>query len=175
MSAPVTITRNDHSAAELRRAAQAKAGVPAARRMLALAHVLDGRSRSEAAAAAGMDRQTLRDWVHRYNAEGLDGLHDRVHPGPRDRLSGRTSAAMLSVAQEWSAIVGRLPADWFTAEMWPVLMQLCRHVCLSRVIAIESERLRGRCLEDDEILARFEKLTKMHLAESKAIWRAMKI
>jgi hypothetical protein len=72
MRPPVTISRKDHSAAELRRAAQATAGVPAARRMLALAHVLDGRSRREAAAVGGMDGQTLRDWVHRYNAEGLD-------------------------------------------------------------------------------------------------------
>ena len=43
--------------------------------MLALA--LEGTSRSEAAQAAGMDRQTLRDWVHRYNEEGLAGLVDR--------------------------------------------------------------------------------------------------
>ena len=39
--------------------------------MLAIAHVLDGRSRAEAAELCGMDRQTLRDWVHRYNADGL--------------------------------------------------------------------------------------------------------
>jgi transposase len=45
--------------------------------MLALALVLEGASRTDAARAAGMDRQTLRDWVHRYNAEGPAGLHDR--------------------------------------------------------------------------------------------------
>jgi transposase len=42
--------------------------------MLAIAHVLDGVPRGEAAALCGMDRQTLRDWVHRYNADGLSGL-----------------------------------------------------------------------------------------------------
>lgn len=50
--------------------------------MLALALVLEGRSRTEAATVCGMDRQTLRDWVHRYNAEGLAGLRDRPLPGP---------------------------------------------------------------------------------------------
>ena len=49
--------------------------------MLALAFVLDGRSRTEAAESCGMDRQTLRDRVHRSNAQGLAGLADRSLPG----------------------------------------------------------------------------------------------
>ena len=49
--------------------------------MLALALVLDGRPRSEAAAQNGMDRQTLRDWVHRYNEAGIEGLKSRKSPG----------------------------------------------------------------------------------------------
>jgi transposase len=85
--AAIAITRTDYSAGELRRAAARAKDSNAARRMLALAHVLDGKSRHEAATSCGMDRQTLRDWVHRYNAEGLDGLCDRVAPGPRPRLS----------------------------------------------------------------------------------------
>ncbi len=55
------------------------------RRMLALALVREGASRTDAAQAAGMDRQTLRDWVHRYNAEGFAGLRDR-HGGGAPRL-----------------------------------------------------------------------------------------
>jgi transposase len=86
MPAAVAITRTDYTAAELRRMAARTQNGNAARRMLALAHVLDGRSRGEAAALCGMDRQTLRDWVHRYNAEGLAGLFDRPHPGPKPRL-----------------------------------------------------------------------------------------
>jgi transposase len=42
---------------------------------------LDGTSREAAARQAGMDRQTLRDWVVRYNGEGVDGLRDRERPG----------------------------------------------------------------------------------------------
>jgi len=49
--------------------------------MLAIAHVLDGRPRTEAAQLCGMDRQTLRDWVHRYNADGIEGLSNRTSPG----------------------------------------------------------------------------------------------
>jgi len=66
--------------------------------MLALALVLEGASRTEAARSAGMDRQTLRDWVHRYNEEGLPGLRDRVgEVGPKRRL---TPAQEAEVA-EW--------------------------------------------------------------------------
>ena len=88
MAAPIKITRNDLDPAGLRRAARRSVNVAAARRMLALALVLEGTSRSEAAQAAGMDRQTLRDWVHRYNAEGLAGLSDRHGDfGPKRLLS----------------------------------------------------------------------------------------
>lgn len=79
MPAAIRITREDHTADQLRLAARRKDSA-AARRMLALALVLEGRSRTEAAQAAGMDRQTLRDWVYRYNADGVAGLLDRPPP-----------------------------------------------------------------------------------------------
>src|SRR4051795_938695 len=62
----VAITRKELGAGDLRREARRCRDGAASRRMLAL--VLEGASREEAARAAGMDRQTLRDWVHRYNA-----------------------------------------------------------------------------------------------------------
>ena len=49
------------------------------RRLLALAAVYEGMSRGEAAKVGGMDRQTLRDWVHRFNEAGPDGLTNRQH------------------------------------------------------------------------------------------------
>jgi transposase len=56
--------------------------------MLALALVLEGASRADAAKAAGMDRQTLRDWVHRFNEQGLAGLSDKTGSvGPKPLLS----------------------------------------------------------------------------------------
>jgi transposase len=83
----VAITRTDDDAAGLRQAASQTKDAGAARRMLALAMVLDGCSRTEAATTCGMDRQTLRDWVHRYNEQGLPGLSDRKPPGAKPRLS----------------------------------------------------------------------------------------
>ena len=91
----VEITRRELSAAELRRAAGRSKDAKAARRILALAFVLEGRSRTEAAESCGMDRQTLRDWVHRYNAEGLAGLVDRPLPG---RAPRRDAAQMSELA-----------------------------------------------------------------------------
>ena len=74
MRVAVAITRTDSDATGLRLSAKRCRDASAARRMLALALVLEGASRADAARSCGMDRQTLRDWVHRYNAEGLDGL-----------------------------------------------------------------------------------------------------
>src|SRR5689334_3208968 len=95
----VAITRKEPGAVELRREAKRCRDAKAARRMLALALVLEGSSRAEAARAAGMDRQTLRDWVHRYNAEGLDGLSDRRRPGPRPRLSPEQEAELATTVE----------------------------------------------------------------------------
>jgi transposase len=74
----ISITRGELTAAELRAAAGRAKDARAARRMLAIALVLSGVDRATAAATCGMDRQTLRDWVHRYNAEGLAGLVNRT-------------------------------------------------------------------------------------------------
>src|ERR1700726_1134468 len=72
--------RQDFGAEELRRfAVKAKDGAQA-RRLLALAAVHDGMNRSEAARIGGMDRQTLRDWVHRFNQYGPEGLIDIKPP-----------------------------------------------------------------------------------------------
>ncbi len=71
MAGAIPITRNEMAPAQLRPAAGWAKDGWVARRMLALALVLEGIDRKTAAESCGMDRQTLRDWVHRYNAEGL--------------------------------------------------------------------------------------------------------
>src|SRR3954470_7861349 len=82
----VAISRQDLSAADLRQAARTQEAT-VAHRMLAIALVLEGCSRAEAAETCAMDRQTLRDWVHRYNASGLDGLSDQPRRnGPQPHL-----------------------------------------------------------------------------------------
>jgi transposase len=95
----IAITRHEPGAGELRREAARCRDARAARRMLALALVLEGSSREEAARHAGMDRQTLRDWVHRYNAEGLAGLSDRPRSGRRPRLSPGQEAELAAAVE----------------------------------------------------------------------------
>jgi len=87
MAAAVKITRMDHTAADLRELAVKSRDTVQSRRLLALAMVLDGSSREDAARQAGMDRQTLRDWVHRYNDAGPAGLISRTAPGPVPSLT----------------------------------------------------------------------------------------
>ena len=65
--------------------------------MLALAMVMEGRPRTEAAEMNGMDRQTLRDWVHRYNAQGVEGLKSHHSSGRKPALSPLQMAELLKV------------------------------------------------------------------------------
>lgn len=87
MSAAVSITRTDHTAAELRALASKCRDGAQVRRLLALAMVMEGCRRTDAAVRNGMDRQTLRDWVHRYNDGGIEGLKSLVSPGPSPALT----------------------------------------------------------------------------------------
>ena len=75
---PRTVSlRDDFDAASCRRLARRSKDTRQARRLLSLACVYDGQSRADAARAGGMDRQTLRDWAHRFNEKGPEGLLDR--------------------------------------------------------------------------------------------------
>jgi transposase len=81
MGRPVEITRLELSASALREVAAGTRDGAVVRRLLGIALILEGHPREEAARLSGMDRQTLRDWVHRYNAEGVGGLSSRCSPG----------------------------------------------------------------------------------------------
>jgi len=83
MSTAVVITRLDHTPAELRALAAMSNDADQTRRLLAIAMIVGGASRLDASRQTGMDRQTLRDWVHRYNETGIDGLVSRRPPGAR--------------------------------------------------------------------------------------------
>ena len=106
----VAITRLEHGAADLRLRATRMSDADAVRRLLAIALLLEGSSREAAARATGMDRQTLRDWVHRYNAQGPSGLSDRKAPG---------RAPLLTPEQE-EVVAGAIPehARGKPVELW---------------------------------------------------------
>ncbi len=79
--------RDDYDSTQLRSLAKASRDPRQVRRLLALAAVYDGMSRAEAAKVGGMDRQTLRDWAHRFNDEGPEGLKNRSGAGRRRLLT----------------------------------------------------------------------------------------
>jgi transposase-like protein len=89
--------RRDRTAPVLRKLAKNEGNARVARRILGVANALDGMSREAAARSAGMDRQTLRDWVLRYNAYGLDGLADRPRDGRPPKLEADEKAELLQI------------------------------------------------------------------------------
>src|ERR1700687_5676597 len=97
MSAAIPITRLDRTASELRSFASKCGDGAQVRRVLAIALALEGRSRAEAAEQNGMDRQTLSDWVHRYNAGGIDGLKSCHGPGATPLLSDAEKAELRAL------------------------------------------------------------------------------
>ena len=111
--------RDDLTSAALRRLARREPDRAAAGRMFAIAHALEGMSRAEAARLAGMERQALRDVVVRYNAEGLDGLHNRSRPARPGRLDATELRALSEL------ILGGLDPHTDGLSSW-TLPELCR-------------------------------------------------
>ncbi len=91
--------RDDYDSIQLRRLAKASRDPRQVCRLLALAAAYDGMSRTEAAKVGGMDRQTLRDWAHRFNEEGPEGLKHRSGAG-RPRLLTQAQMSELSMIVE---------------------------------------------------------------------------
>ena len=91
--------RTDFDARQLRKFASRCKDANQSRRLLALAAIRDGMSRSDAAKVGGMDRQTLRDWVHRFNDEGPDGLANRTAPGRARYLSDAQMSALGEIVE----------------------------------------------------------------------------
>jgi transposase len=121
--AGVAISRTDHTAQELCAAAKCSEDVAAARRMLALALVLDGKSRAAAATFCGMDRQSLRDWVHRYNAQGLEGLHNRTAPGAKPRLTVEQRREVAELVRKGPDLAEHGVVRWRRIDLAQVIEQ----------------------------------------------------
>ena len=98
MGKSVPIVRTEHSPSQLRALAKKSEDGEQSCRLLAMAMVLEGASRADAARQGGMDRQTLRDWVHRYNALGPDGLVSRHGGGPKPKLTAAQMAEFKALA-----------------------------------------------------------------------------
>src|SRR2546423_15527280 len=97
--------RTGYTAGDVRRFAKRAKDAAQARRLLAIAAVLDGASREEAAKIGGMDRQTLRDWVIRFNDQGPDGLINIPSPGVPPKLGKKQRAFLARLVED-----GPIPA-----------------------------------------------------------------
>jgi transposase len=115
----IGIARMELDSTGLRMAAARSKDAAASRRMLALALVLEGHSRTEAARAAGMDRQTLRDWVHRYNEGGLGGLKNQANPGrPPRKLTAAQEAEVAQWVREGPKLEDHKVVRWRCKDLW---------------------------------------------------------
>jgi transposase len=98
MRRPVPL-RVDYDAAGLRRIARESEDADQVRRLLALAVIYDGGSRTQAAEVGGVTLQAVRDWVLRFNAHGPEGLIDRKAPGQPSRLNDEQRAALVAMVE----------------------------------------------------------------------------
>ena len=112
--------RGDRTPAVLRKLAKAETNTRVARRLLAIANALSGMSRKEAAEAAGMDRQTLRDWGIRYNAHGPEGLDDCWGDGRPPRLEPKEQAELIRIVLQ-----GPDPKSGLSAFTREDLVRIC--------------------------------------------------
>src|SRR5271166_5871818 len=121
MPKALAITRGDFAAAEPREAAARSHDADATRRMLALALALEGYQRGEAGKLCGMDRQTLRDWVLRYNAEGVAGLCNRMAAGPKPRLAPEQEALAAELVRKGPDPVADGVVGWRRVDLARVI------------------------------------------------------
>ena len=135
----LAITRRERSAEEVRVEAQRTKDSDQARRLLAIALVLEGATRTEAARVTGMDRQTLRDWVIRYNAEGVEGLRDRARPGRPGQLTAVQLAELERLVEAGPDIEVHGVVRWRCVDLQAEIKQ--------RFDVAVSERHVGRLLE----------------------------
>jgi transposase len=126
--------RADFDAQMSRAAAKRSKDGPQARRLLALAAIYDGATRTQAAKISGVTPQIVRDWVVKFNALGPDGLIDRKAPGQRSRLNDAHRAALVAIIES-----GPTPAIHGVVR-WRII-DLCRWVFEEFRIVIAKQTL----------------------------------
>jgi transposase len=126
--------RPDYDAARLRRIARQSEDADQVRRLLALAAIYGGASRTAAAAIGGVTLQVIRDWVLRFNADGPAGLQNRKPPGQPRKLDSRQRAALAAIVAQ-----GPIPAVHGVVR-WRII-DLCQWVWDEFEISISKQTL----------------------------------
>ena len=130
--------RDDYSGDELRRLAAVSRDGGQSRRLMALAAIYDGKNRTQAAAVGLMDRQTLRDWVIRFNEQGPDGLVNKKPPGRPSKLTAEHR-------RELAQIIDKGPTDyvpglirWRCIDLVPIVKERfgveCHLATIARIL-----------------------------------------
>ena len=115
--------RDDCTASDLRKLAAKAKDSNQSRRLLSIAAVYDGMSRADAARIGGMDRQTLRDWVHRFNAQGPEGLRDHWYEGPARKLPGEHRDALAAIVEAGPELGRDGVVRWRRADLKAVIAE----------------------------------------------------
>ena len=129
------VLRGDFSAPDVRKLAAKAKDAKQSRRLLAIAAVYDGMSRADAAKAGGMDRQTLRDWAHRFNADGPDGLHDRKTDGPVRKLAPEQMAELAAIVEAGPSLETDGVARWRRIDLKTVIEERFSAVYAARSVS----------------------------------------
>ena len=133
----VKVTRRDYDASALRDHASRVSEADVVRRLLALALVLEGHNRAQAAKTCGMDRQTLRDWVHRYNEQGSTACPHGGGASPK--LSAEEKTQLAAWVRQGPNIAEDGVLRWRLRDL--------RDRILARFFVLMDERSVGRILK----------------------------
>ncbi len=163
MSAAISL-RPNFAADDLRRLAAKAKDADQARRLLALAAICDGKDREEAARIGGMDRQTLRDWVHRFNEQGPDGLVNGKSPGRPSKLSAEQKEDLRQLVEAGPDVEKDGIARWRCVDLKRVLGQRyavdLSEVSLGRVLKqLGFSHISARPRHPAQAIAEFKKKT----------------
>lgn len=179
MAAAVGV-RADYTPADLRQFARRSGDADQVRRLLAIALILDGGSRSEAAKVAGVTLQIVRDWVLRFNEGGPDGLMTRKAPGRAAILNDEQRARLVAIVEAGPIPAAHGVVRWRLADLaqwvWDEFaLSVTRHTLGRELRAMGyrklSARPRHRGQKDDDIVD-FKKALRPAWRRSNAAFRA---
>lgn len=142
---PIAV-RSDFDAAMVRAAAKRSKDGPQARRLLALAAIYEGATRTEAAKIGGVTLQIIRDWVLKFNARGPEGLIDRKAPGPTPRLNDEHRAALTAIVESGPIPAAHGVVRWRIVDLCQWIFEQFRVVVSQQTMSRELRALNYRKL-----------------------------
>lgn len=178
-SAMTIALRTDYDAAGVRALAAASKNAHQSRRLLSIAAIYDGMNRTAAAKIGGMDRQTLRDWVHHFNADGPQGLIDHWAKGPTPKLSAAQTAEFAQIVDKGPDPAVDGVVRWRRADLQRLLaarfgVVFCERYVGTLLKQLGFSRISARpqhAAQDPQVVAAFKKTLPPPSKATPAIWQ----